>query len=179
MMENSKKGREMDMVCVSFFYLGKYTFNYGSYYEGTFKEDTLHGRGTYFWNEKRMYDGEWKDNRMHGFGLLYDSGKFYIGYFENDKRNGKGLYIHNEKKSFVGNLINNELVDGYCLIMNKSGEEFCQFFKDNKIKDEENMNNKELEDYKELRNFYNENIDLIKKYNFNGQFFKFDRFPNK
>jgi len=58
---------------------GTYTFSNGSYYEGTFLDDKIEGKGKYFWNEKRMYEGEWSGNNINGFGVLYDSGKIYIG----------------------------------------------------------------------------------------------------
>lgn len=43
--------------------MGKYIFKDRSYYEGSWKNNKMHGKGQlYFANGKLEYDGEWKED---------------------------------------------------------------------------------------------------------------------
>jgi len=115
-----------------------------------------------------MYDGQWNDNNIHGFGVLYDSGKIYIGNFDKDKRDGKGLYINKDNNILIGNFIKNDL-DGFALIISQKGEDFCKFSKGKKDQMSDQLqgkNYKDMQEYKHLLNFYNDNSETIKKYMF-------------
>lgn len=44
----------------------------GSYYEGNFKDDKMHGEGVlYYEQDKPAYEGEWSQDQFHGQGILY------------------------------------------------------------------------------------------------------------
>jgi antitoxin component YwqK of YwqJK toxin-antitoxin module len=45
-----------------------------------------HGKGKFFYKEGSYYDGEWKNNKMHGFGTLYypDGCIAYQGEWKDD-----------------------------------------------------------------------------------------------
>lgn len=48
--------------------VGRYTSCSGDVYEGCFRSNLLHGRGTYTWPDRRVYRGLWRDGQMHGPG---------------------------------------------------------------------------------------------------------------
>ena len=92
----------------------------------------------------------------------------FLGNFEKDKRNGNGLYINKDNNILIGNFINNEL-EGYALIISNKGEDFCQFSNGKKIQLSDELiaqNHKEINKYKELKKFYDENTEIIKKFVF-------------
>jgi hypothetical protein len=47
---------------------GTYTGCNGAVYNGTFKNNQMHGFGEYRWPDSRSYKGIWKDGKMHGRG---------------------------------------------------------------------------------------------------------------
>ena len=47
---------------------GVLTFAGGDVYQGTFKDDKMHGNGVYTWQNGAQYDGEWKNDEKHGTG---------------------------------------------------------------------------------------------------------------
>lgn len=86
---------------------GKFTWEDGSYYEGTILNDLFHGYGTYVWSEGRKYIGEWIKGQMDGKGLFsYLNGSYYEGEFHCGLRNGGGKYQWNESKSYEGGWLN-------------------------------------------------------------------------
>ncbi len=40
----------------------------GSYYDGEFLANDIHGRGVYVWPDGKKYVGQWGKNKMHGKG---------------------------------------------------------------------------------------------------------------
>lgn len=40
----------------------------GSFYEGFWKEDKMHGFGRMVYADSDIYEGHWKENYMHGNG---------------------------------------------------------------------------------------------------------------
>lgn len=50
-----------------------------SYYNGGMKNDKLEGNGKFVWSDTRYYEGEWKNSSIHGFGILFDEGKIFMG----------------------------------------------------------------------------------------------------
>ena len=48
--------------------------------------------GTYIWSDGRRYEGQWKENQMHGKGsFTWPEGKTYIGEYYKDERHGPGM----------------------------------------------------------------------------------------
>ena len=69
----------------------------GERYEGEWRDDDPHGRGSYYWFEgkgesriiKTIYRGEWVVGKRNGVGMfLYGSGSRIEGYFTNNLKNG-------------------------------------------------------------------------------------------
>lgn len=52
---------------------GKLIYQDGVYYEGNFKKDSIHGKGTLYYGLNRpAYSGEWIQNKFYGKGSLYN-----------------------------------------------------------------------------------------------------------
>lgn len=52
---------------------GRLVYPDGVYYEGNFKSDTLHGKGSLFYGKNRpAYVGDWVNNKFQGKGTLYN-----------------------------------------------------------------------------------------------------------
>lgn len=72
-------------------------------YEGEYRDNMFHGKGTLSWREGSIYKGEFKHGLMHGKGVLkYSSGESYKGDFRNGEWNGRGLYISREGDQYQG-----------------------------------------------------------------------------
>lgn len=72
------------------------------------------GHGKYVWFYGDVYEGEWKANKQHGRGTLsYADGTTYHGEFCNNKRHGQGYYCTNSDESieYEGEWRDNEPVD--------------------------------------------------------------------
>lgn len=66
-------------------------------YEGEWKKDKRHGRGTGIMADGRRYDGEWEEDMRSGFGIFRwpttcnrNGGDSYAGYWKDSKRHGPG-----------------------------------------------------------------------------------------
>ncbi len=72
---------------------GKIVTVTGSYYEGTFYDAKLEGKGYYCTsNGKVIYSGEFKNGKYHGLGKLYSTkDTYYEGEFVEGKRHGHGI----------------------------------------------------------------------------------------
>jgi hypothetical protein len=52
---------------------GKLVYQDGVYFEGNFRNDFIHGKGTLFYGANRpAYSGEWIQNKFNGKGSLYN-----------------------------------------------------------------------------------------------------------
>jgi hypothetical protein len=51
---------------------GKMFFEDGSYYEGEFKKDMMHGKGSIFYPNGNVYVGTFLNDKHHGTGTLFD-----------------------------------------------------------------------------------------------------------
>lgn len=96
---------------------GKYTFEDGSYYDGSWNFNRMQGKGKLFYaSGKLAYDGNWSQDQIHGYGKLYNENPRHIdtvdykdfskvenywqsyegnnvgysGNFEYDQKNGRG-----------------------------------------------------------------------------------------
>jgi hypothetical protein len=56
---------------------GKFSWAYGSYYEGDYMQDMKHGYGTFVWPDKKKLTGNWKFGKIDGVADLEVNGKVY------------------------------------------------------------------------------------------------------
>ncbi|BAM38785.1 MORN motif repeat containing protein [Theileria orientalis strain Shintoku] len=71
---------------------GSYVSKDGSRYDGTWKRDKRHGKGTMVTSEIK-YTGEWINDRKHGFGRLEAQGYSYVGDFRLNRYHGNGTMV--------------------------------------------------------------------------------------
>lgn len=105
---------------------GTKTFPSGARYEGEFRADKYHGRGSFFFASGQVYVGDYRDGqrngqgtftfpngekysgtfldgKYHGIGTLsFPNGDAYTGEWRDDKRNGRGTYRFADGRRFVG-----------------------------------------------------------------------------
>lgn len=105
---------------------GTKTFPSGARYEGEFRADKYHGRGSFFFASGQVYVGDYRDGqrngqgiftfpngekysgtfldgKYHGIGTLaFPNGDTYTGEWRDDKRNGRGTYRFADGRRFVG-----------------------------------------------------------------------------
>lgn len=48
------------------------TFDDGSYYQGEFKKDMMHGRGSIVFPNGNVYVGTFENDKKHGIGTVFD-----------------------------------------------------------------------------------------------------------
>eukprot|EP00970_Alexandrium_tamarense_P010455 scaffold2112_cov172-Alexandrium_tamarense.AAC.2 len=92
-------------------------FNNNTMYEGQWKRNKEHGKGTLMTPDRSriIYDGDWERGRMHGYGSYYyymdtladgphtgDKYGQYIGEFRESMRNGRGVYTFPDESSYEG-----------------------------------------------------------------------------
>jgi hypothetical protein len=65
------------------------------YYEGEFKRNEFHGKGTYYYDNGNYYKGDWKDSKYNGQGVYYSKrlDKTWVGEFKNDEK-VKGEWVN-------------------------------------------------------------------------------------
>ena len=76
---------------------GKGTFNFfnGDVYTGEWRADKMQGRGVMTYANGDVYDGEWKDNYKDGQGtMMFHNGDIYKGEFSRGKMHGQGTYTY-------------------------------------------------------------------------------------
>ena len=83
----------------------------GSYYEGTFYDAKLEGKGYFCTSSgKVIYSGEFKDGKYHGFGKLYSTkDTYYEGEFVDNKAHGFGTFWFHDKTIYRGGVVNGVL----------------------------------------------------------------------
>ncbi|OAF72142.1 hypothetical protein A3Q56_00083 [Intoshia linei] len=61
-------------------------------YTGSFKKNTICGRGKFIWKDKSTYEGDVQNGLRHGYGTFTSSCKElkYTGFWSHGKRHGKG-----------------------------------------------------------------------------------------
>ena len=71
----------------------------GTKYDGSFKQNKFHGRGTCRWPDKRYYDGYWVDGLMEDDNALFQwpEGITYRGGYKKGLKHGKGTLEWNKK----------------------------------------------------------------------------------
>jgi hypothetical protein len=69
-------------------------FENGERYEGTWRENQMHGVGKYSYRDLSQYVGEFRDGKKHGSGILrLASGMRLKGRWKNDKLHGRGFVL--------------------------------------------------------------------------------------
>lgn len=86
---------------------GRYIDHQGCfYYEGTWKENKAHGKGSYFLSDGTRYTGDWKDDVQEGEGEeINPDGTIYVGQFQDGEKNGKGLVKWTDGSSYEGDFV--------------------------------------------------------------------------
>ena len=75
-----------------------YTYADGDQYEGDWKDDRRHGKGTVTYaavegGAAEKYEGDWCEGKMHGYGkYFYADGGVYEGEWVEGKMDGRGVY---------------------------------------------------------------------------------------
>lgn len=73
---------------------GKYQFDNGDSYCGSFLSGQFHGFGEYYWKScDSTYTGFWKENYRHGLGKLIVNGSRCITNFKHSIKNGPGIVL--------------------------------------------------------------------------------------
>ena len=77
---------------------GRFVFDSGNVYEGTFFNDNFNGVGYFQWKDGDLYFGLWKDGKRNGPGIFFDySEREYNNvYYEDD------VYVERDDKGFGG-----------------------------------------------------------------------------
>ena len=93
--------------------LGKHIFFDGSYYEGTWVNDKMHGDKCKLFNasSSEVYIGSFANNKKQGSGKHYDpeQDEIYEGDFTNDKRDGDGTLVKRDGRIYKVFFRNNYL----------------------------------------------------------------------
>jgi len=80
---------------------GKMIYSNGDIYEGEWKDDQKHGRGTQsYWDDSGSYTGGWRNNVCHGVGIFRwpDGSKTMRDYFNGSLVTEKKLNNNDEKQ---------------------------------------------------------------------------------
>ena len=86
---------------------GKWRFQSGSVYEGTWRDGKMHGRGKFTWADKDRYEGEYVAGKMEGRGVYhFKNGEVYDGEWAADKRQGQGRFTWPDGRVYEGPYVN-------------------------------------------------------------------------
>ena len=106
-------------------------------YEGDWKDDRRHGKGTVTYaapdgGVAEKFEGDWSDGRMHGYGkYLYTDGGIYEGEWLDGKMHGRGLYTFPNGNKYDGEW-QNDVKEGYGVLQYINGERYEGYWKDDK-----------------------------------------------
>eukprot|EP01084_Bolivina_argentea_P016344 30593_1 len=94
-------------------------------YEGEWKNDLKHGKGTFYYKNGDKFEGMFHENVKCGHGIMYYSnGDKYEGDWKFNKKNGYGIYYDKQKKN---------VYSGYWMNNKKEGPGYCKFVNDDKL----------------------------------------------
>lgn len=81
----------------------RYTYANGNVYDGTWKKNMKHGKGTFKCVNGDKYIGDWVDDQMHGKGTYYsNNGDRYEGMWAKGLRHGRGVYVYENGNRYNG-----------------------------------------------------------------------------
>ena len=98
---------------------GKLTYTNGRVYEGDFAEGKWNGKGRYTVNSDQYlyYEGEVADDKFNGFGKYVYGPKntkdYYEGEWENSKYNGQGKEVMKDGRVFEGLFKDDNIISGH------------------------------------------------------------------
>ena len=87
-------------------------------YIGEFKNDKISGKGKYIRNEYKEYIGEWENNQVSGYGMLRDGNIIHFGFFLRDKKNGYGACFYESINMVLIGKWENDLIEGFAIVIN-------------------------------------------------------------
>lgn len=83
--------------------IGKYVYDNGDVYTGSFKNDLREGSGSFVYSDGEKFSGTYLEDKKQGPGEYnFKNGDKYVGEFQNGQINGKGTYSFKDGKSVSG-----------------------------------------------------------------------------
>ncbi|XDD48115.1 MORN repeat-containing protein [Leptospira sp. WS39.C2] len=83
--------------------VGKYVYENGDIYTGSFKNDLRDGSGSFVYADGEKFNGTYAEDKKQGPGEYnFKNGDKYVGEFQNGQINGKGTYSFKDGKSVSG-----------------------------------------------------------------------------
>ena len=77
-------------------------------YEGEFRNDVMHGKGSYTYPSGASYSGDWADGKYSGHGTYqWPDGSFYQGSFVANAIHGEGKFVDAAGREWSGSYYNN------------------------------------------------------------------------
>ena len=75
----------------------------GDKYEGEWKMNNFHGKGTYTSSEGWVCEGQWEESKKHGqVKISNKDGSSYIGEYKHDNKHGIGTQIYPNGEKYEG-----------------------------------------------------------------------------
>ena len=81
---------------------GKITYSNGDIYNGFFKTNKRHGKGTFIWKNGEKFTGTYFNGNPSYGTYAFSRGDKYIGNFKNWKMHGQGTYTWKNGDKYVG-----------------------------------------------------------------------------
>lgn len=79
-------------------------------YEGTFKDNKMHGSGVFHWVNGQIYEGEFANDLRQGYGIMrYIDGSIYDGHWSRGLKHGEGCAIDAQGNKEYGKFVNDKL----------------------------------------------------------------------
>ena len=92
-------------------------------YEGEWRDDLKHGKGTFYHKNGDKFEGIFAENLRSGYGIMkYQNGDKYEGDWKSDQKNGFGIYLNNKE---------NTIYTGYWMNDQKEGPGYFRFNQSN------------------------------------------------
>ncbi len=83
--------------------IGKYRYENGDVYSGSFVEDKRSGKGSFLYSDGESFKGDYKEDQREGLGeYIFKNGDKYSGEFKAGQINGKGVYTFQDGKVLNG-----------------------------------------------------------------------------
>ncbi|MCZ8156123.1 MAG: hypothetical protein O9264_08390 [Leptospira sp.] len=103
---------------------GKYIYDNGDIYTGSFKNDLRDGQGNFEYTDGEKFVGTYLEDKRQGSGTYqFKNGDKYAGEFKDGMINGKGIYTFSDGKSLNGEFQNDGMDGSGTLIENGKPKE--------------------------------------------------------